>query len=110
MGGYKQIQPRFKKGESGNPKGRPKDLPELKEILSEILSEEKEIQGKKLTGLRAVLISLHAKAVKGDIRAIQEILDRFYGKPQQYIDHTTKGNEINSPRIIFANLNEDDEQ
>lgn len=36
-------------------------------------------------------------------------------KPKKYgdkidIDHTTKGNEINRPRIIFANLNEDDEQ
>lgn len=29
---------------------------------------------------------------------------------QSYIDMTTKGNEINRPRIIFANLNEDDEQ
>lgn len=27
---------------------------------------------------------------------------------QQYIDHTSKGNELQRPRIIFANLNEDE--
>jgi len=104
MAGYKQIEPRYKKGESGNPNGRPKILPELKAILTDILSEVRtNDKGKSFTGLEIVLRSLHSKAAKGDVRAIQEILDRFYGKVTQQIDTTTKGESINKTPIFGDN-------
>ena len=83
---------KFKPGQSGNPKGRPK-LPKLKEAIAAILADEKD--GK--TALDAVLMALRAKAIKGDVRAAQELLDRAYGKAQQKVDHTTKGESIQPP-------------
>ena len=62
-----------------NLKGAPPILPELKDALHAILSEQ--VKGK--TKLEMVLRSLQRRAVKGDVRAIQELLDRFYGKIKQ---------------------------
>ena len=70
-----------------NVDGRPRVLPELKEILTEILSEEITNQkGDRATRLEAILRTLNAKAQKGDMRAIQEVLDRMYGKSKQIIE------------------------
>ena len=65
----------FKKGQSGNPKGRPK-LPDIKKALALVMADEQ--NGK--TALDAVLMALRAKAVKGDVRAAELLLDRAYGK------------------------------
>jgi len=62
-----------------NLKGAPPVLPELKEALRAILSEQ--VKGK--TKLEIVLRSLQKRASNGDVRAIQELLDRFYGKTKQ---------------------------
>ena len=71
----------FVKGVSGNPKGRPK-LPDIKDALIKILSDEKEGR----TALDAILAALRAKAVKGDVKAAQELLDRAFGKSKQIIE------------------------
>ena len=71
----------FKKGVSGNPKGRPK-MPDIKEALTMILGDEKDGR----TALDAILAALRAKAVKGDVKAAQELLDRAYGKSKQIIE------------------------
>ena len=71
----------FPKGVSGNPKGRPK-MPDIKEALTMILVDEK--VGR--TALYAILAALRAKAVKGDVKAAQELLDRAYGKSKQIIE------------------------
>lgn len=83
----------FKKGKSGNPNGRPKKIPALEELLADILSEEKD----GIEAARAILITLRSKAIKGDIRAAEVLLDRAYGKVKQAIDYTTNGNDVNSP-------------
>jgi hypothetical protein len=82
MAGKGQIEPRWKKGESGNPNGRPKKLPELRELLANVLGDEKD--GK--TAAEAILMALRAKAAKGDVRAAELLLDRAYGKPKQDVD------------------------
>lgn len=74
----------FPKGVSGNPKGRPK-MPDLSEAIARVLADEKD--GK--TALEAVLMALRAKAVKGDVRAAQELLDRGFGKSKQIIEDVT---------------------
>lgn len=76
------LKHQFKKGLSGNPKGRPPVLPELKEAIAKVLSNEKD--GK--TALEKVLNALYKKAIKGDVRAAQELLDRGFGKAKQTID------------------------
>jgi hypothetical protein len=73
----------FKKGQSGNPNGRPK-LPDIKEALVKVLADEQE----GMTALEAILKVLRQKAIKGDIRAIKELLDRGYGQAKQEIEQT----------------------
>jgi len=80
--------------ENINRKGRPK-MPDLRDAVAKILNEEKD--GK--TALDAILAALRAKATKGDVRCAQELLDRGFGKSQQKVDHTTKGERITQPQI-----------
>ena len=72
---FKKNDPRI------NRKGRPK-LPDISEALEKVLNEEKD----GMIALDAVLKALRNKAIKGDVRAIAEILDRTYGKPKQSVD------------------------
>ena len=97
-GGNPQNLVPIKKGEVRNPYGRPRVLPELKTVLTEILSEEitNPKTGERITQLEAVLRTLNAKAMKGDMRAIQEILDRTFGKSHQSISV----DDVEPPKII----------
>ena len=88
----------FKKGQSGNPKGRPK-LPDISEALAKILADEKD----GYSALEATLMALRAKAVKGDIRAAEALLDRAFGKPRQSVDHTTAGEKL-PPNTVRVEL------
>jgi hypothetical protein len=83
MAGYKDIKPRWKKGETGNPNGRPRKLPELDKLLADVLGEEKD----GVTAGEAILKAIRARAAKGDVRAAELLLDRAYGKPKQSIDN-----------------------
>lgn len=69
----------FKKGVSGNPKGGPKKIPQLDVLLADVLGEEKD----GIEAAKAILMALRAKAVKGDVRAAEVLLDRAYGKATQ---------------------------
>jgi hypothetical protein len=71
------IEPyKMKKGQTLNPKGRPKKIPELRELLANVLGDEKD--GK--SAAEAILMALRNKAIKGDVRAAELLLDRAYGK------------------------------
>lgn len=88
-GGHKQIRPSdnpkpFKKGQSGNPAGRPKKLPELDVLLADVLGEEQN----EIEAAKAILMALRKKAIKGDVRAAEAILNRAYGKPKESIQHS----------------------
>ena len=94
MAGKGQIQPRWKKGESGNPKGRPKKIPELRELLANVLGDQKD--GK--TAAEAILMALRNKAIKGDVRAAELLLDRAYGKARQDFDMNIGITEVLRPK------------
>ena len=79
---FKKNDPRI------NRNGRPPVLPDLKEAMAKLLSGDKD--GK--TALESVLDALYNKALKGDVRAAQELMDRGFGKSQQNI--TTKEEQV----------------
>jgi len=64
---------RFEAGKSGNPKGRPKGTTNLATDLSAELSEQITVreggQTRRVTKQRALIKSLTAQALQGDVRA-----------------------------------------
>ena len=78
--GYKQPpkHTQFKPGQSGNPKGRPKGTRNLATDLEEELQEKILVteggKQRETTKQRAMVKSLFAKALKGDVRAIGVLL------------------------------------
>lgn len=58
--------------------------------LEKLLNEQIETDGKSSKVLEMVLKILLSKALKGDIKAINAILDRTMGKPQQQLEVSGK--------------------
>jgi hypothetical protein len=98
------IEPhKFKKGQTGNPNGRPKKLPELSKLMADILGDEKN----GLTTAERILKAIEAKALRGDIKAAEMLLDRGYGKPKQ----TQETNITSSdPLVIIRTIEGKSEQ
>ena|ERR1043165_4039670 len=76
----------FGKGKSGNPNGRPKGVRNRSTVLKELLETISDFQNP-LTLLKEsadletqVMTALVARARRGDVTAIREILDTVYGK------------------------------
>src|SRR5260370_39844836 len=69
---------RFKAGKSGNPKGRPRGSTNLATDLSAELSEQITVreggQARRVTKQRALIKSLTAQALQGDVRATTALL------------------------------------
>ncbi|WP_428688705.1 DUF5681 domain-containing protein [Roseibium sp.] len=69
---------RFKKGQSGTPKGRPRKRQSMKGLLEEQLASTITIteagEPRQITRLDAFLQSLMARAIKGDNRAADHLL------------------------------------
>jgi hypothetical protein len=61
---------KWKKGQSGNPKGRPKTIPDLYSALANVVGEKKDEK----TALDGILLRLRSEAMKGNIRAIELML------------------------------------
>jgi hypothetical protein len=82
--GYKQPPKNstWRKGNSGNPRGRKKDVRNLKTDLTEELGETLSIteQGssRKITKQRGLIKALIAKAVKGDSRAANILINMIF--------------------------------
>lgn len=100
--GVKGVPPdhtKFKKGQSGNPKGRPPVIPELNQLLAKVLSETKG----DMTAAEAILRSLLQKATSSShsqsVRAAEVLLERGFGKTTQPVDVTSKGQSITPPTI-----------
>lgn len=79
--GYKKPpkHSQFKPGQSGNPKGRPKGARNQDTIVTEIMScrleDLKKKDKAKLSNRELVIMKLLEKALKGDQRAIDKVLD-----------------------------------
>ena len=100
----KDIEPhKFKKGQSGNPKGRPRKLPELDALLAAVLGEEKD----GMTAAEAILKRLRQEAAKGNIRAAEILLNRAYGMPKQRLEHTGEDGGPIKTVIEFVDYEDD---
>jgi len=79
--GYKKPpqRTRFKKGHSGNARGRPKGSLNVTTILQEVLLERVPVkengQHRSLTKIEATIKQMVHKAVSGDARARQQLID-----------------------------------
>jgi len=108
-GGKGNIRPEdakpFVKGDPRiNRKGRPRILPELEVIIAEVLSETGK-DGRTVS--EQVIQTLKNRAIKdGDIRAIELLLNRAYGKIPEKLDVTSGGKELQSPTFNFMPLDE----
>jgi len=103
-GGVPENLKPFKKGDDPrrNIAGRPPSLiTQLQEILSEQITDRK--SGKSMDKGNAILTTLVALALKGDMRAIQEILDRLHGKARQEID-------LHLPELKVQPLSDDEKE
>ena len=69
-----------------NRAGRPK-LPDIKAILEEVLGETKD----GMTAAEALMKKLRSMGAAGNIKAIEMLLDRAYGKPKQTVDTNITG-------------------
>ena len=78
----------FKKGDTRiNKNGRPPKLPKLDDLMAEVLG--KDDKGK--SAAQKILTAIYEKALKGDVKAAELLLDRGYGKVKQ--SHTLTGED-----------------
>jgi hypothetical protein len=90
----------FEKGQSGNPNGRPKGVQNSKTRLLRLLElvqkRRNPITGEDedFTVLELMDMQMISKALRGDQRAYEAVVDRLEGKPKQTTDITAdiKGN------------------
>lgn len=99
MANEQNLKP-FPKGVSGNPAGKPKGTQHsktrLKRLLELVQVKKNPITGEdeEFTVLELMDMQMISKALRGDQRAYEAVVDRLEGKPKQSTDITAdiKGN------------------
>jgi hypothetical protein len=94
MAGKGQIEPRWEKGESGNPAGRPKGSRNRSTIARQWLETTQKAKNP-ITGVEEILtqedlgtLAMVKKMREGDVSAYKELMNSAYGAPVQQIEQT----------------------
>lgn len=108
MAGKGQIEPRWEKGESGNPNGRPKGSKNRSTIARQWLETTQKAKNP-ITGIEEILtqedlgtLAMVKKMREGDVSAYKELMNSAYGAPVQQIEQTI----LEQP--IFPDVSADD--
>ena len=94
--GLKNLNPPMAPGTTLNPNGRPKGLRNFSTVIREmlevkIIAPNNPITTDKRLAVRDIIIlQLLKRAINGDLRAIETLLDRIEGKPLKKIEQETK--------------------
>jgi hypothetical protein len=98
----KDIEPRWEKGESGNPNGRPKGSKNRSTIARKWLEVNQSLKNP-LTGENETMsqedlmtLALIKKARDGDTNAYKALMDSGYGAPVQQIEQTNTEIDLSS--------------
>jgi len=112
----KDIEPRWEKGESGNPNGRPKGSKNRSTIARKWLEVNQSLKNP-LTGENETMsqedlmtLALIKKARDGDTNAYKALMDSGYGAPVQQIEQTNTEIDLSSLTMdeLKDLLNEDE--
>ncbi len=101
-------QHKFKPGQSGNPAGRPPGIPNAKtrykRLLELVTKKANPVTGEieEFTQLELMDMAIFNKALKGDLRAYKEVMDRLEGTSAQSVDLTSGGEKL--PTVIIENV------
>jgi len=108
MAGKGQIEPRWEKGESGNPTGRPKGSKNRSTIARQWLETTQKAKNP-ITGVEEILtqedlgtLAMVKKMREGDVSAYKELMNSAYGAPLQQIEQTI----LEQP--LFPDVSEND--
>jgi len=108
MAGKGQIEPRWEKGESGNPNGRPKGAKNRSTIAKYWLEVNQKLknpltnQEETMSQEDLMTLALIKKAREGDVAAYKALMDSGYGAPLQQIEQTI----LEQP--LFPDVSEND--
>jgi len=100
--GYRKppASTRFKKGQSGNPKGRPKGALNLDTVLVRALREQVIVREggrrKKITKLEAAVKQLANKAASGDLAALRQMVMLLDSADQRSQETATPNTELDA--------------
>lgn len=98
---------KFKKGQSGNPKGRPVGSKNRSTIAKKWLDIEQNLKNpltskvENMSQEDLITLALIRKAREGDVQAYQKLMDSAYGQPLQQIEQT------NIEQPLFPDVKED---
>ena len=113
MAGKGQIEPRWQKGESGNPTGRPKGSLNRSTIARKWLEVNQSLKNP-LTGESETMsqedlmtLALIKKAREGDVTAYKALMDSGYGAPLQQVEQTILEQPL-FPDVQTDNLDQQD--